>query len=73
MCCIDPIFPFVCFCKVATAADEIKIHKQMMVLAPSETEIEVDIKKFRQAAYKFEFKSKHASMVPSIRGASSSW
>lgn len=29
-----------------------------MLLAPSETQIEVGIRKFRQAAYKFEFKSK---------------
>ena len=43
--------------------DEIITHKQLMVLAPSETEIEVSMKKFRQAAYKFEFKSKRAGMV----------
>ncbi len=38
--------------------DEVKTHKKLMLLAPSETQIEVGIKKFRQAAYKFEFKSK---------------
>ena len=49
--------------KVATAVDEIITHKQMMVLAPSETDIELGIKRFRQAAYKFEFKSKRASLM----------
>lgn len=44
--------------QVAKAVDEVKTHKKLMLLAPSETQIEVGIKKFRQAAYKFEFKSK---------------
>lgn len=51
--------------QVAKAVDEVKTHKKLMLLAPSETQIEVGIKKFRQAAYKFEFKSKR--MLADVR------
>lgn len=47
--------------QVAKAVNEVRTHKKLMLLAPSETQIEVGIKKFRQAAYKFEFKSKRMS------------
>ena len=50
--------------------DEIRSRKQKMLLAPSDTPIEVEIKKVRQAAYKFEFTSRRKSAAAPIDGSS---
>ena len=49
--------------QVASARDDIRNKKQMMLLAPSETPMELEIKKFRQAAYKYEFIAKRKSCI----------
>lgn len=44
--------------QVVKAVEEVRSHKQLMVLDPQHTHIEDSMKRCRQAAYKFEFKSK---------------
>jgi hypothetical protein len=56
--------------QVANAADEIRNRKQRMLLAPSDTPIEVEIKKVRQAAYKFEFTSRRKFAATQVDGSS---
>ena len=43
---------------VVKAVEEVRSYKQLIVLDPQHTHIEASVKRCRQAAYKFEFKSK---------------